>query len=93
MITAEKDKIICGGAADRAQLKIELTLIDQPALDSPLMTEEIFGPILPIISYEDLTEAVAIIRAREKPLALYLFTKIKPGGLGGEESALWRGLH
>ena len=38
MITAEKDKIICGGAADRAQLKIELTLIDQPALDSPLMT-------------------------------------------------------
>lgn len=77
MIIAEKDKIICGGAADRAQLKIELTLIDQPALDSPLMTEEIFGPILPIISYEDLTEAVAIIRAREKPLALYLFTKDK----------------
>lgn len=77
MLTAEKDKIIFGGAADRAQLKIELTLVDQPALDSPLMTEEIFGPILPLISYERLEEAVAIIRAREKPLALYVFTKDK----------------
>ncbi|NLW55200.1 MAG: aldehyde dehydrogenase [Firmicutes bacterium] len=77
MITAEKDRIITGGTSDRTQLKIELTLVDQPALDSPLMTEEIFGPILPIIPYERLTEAVEIIRSREKPLALYIFTKDK----------------
>ena len=77
MIAAEKDKIITGGASDPTELKIELTLVDQPAPDSPLMTEEIFGPLLPIITYERLTEAVAIIRNREKPLALYLFTKDK----------------
>lgn len=75
MITAEKERIIAGGASDRARLKIEPTLIDHPALDSPLMTEEIFGPILPIIAYDDFMEAVTIIRSREKPLALYLFTK------------------
>jgi len=77
MIAAEKDRIITGGTSDRTQLKIELTLVDQPALDSPLMTEEIFGPIPPIIPYERLTEAVEIIRNREKPLALYIFTKDK----------------
>ncbi|NLW56637.1 MAG: aldehyde dehydrogenase [Firmicutes bacterium] len=77
MLEAEKEKIITGGTCDRAQLKIELTLVDNPALDSPLMSEEIFGPILPIIPYEQLTEAVEIIRGREKPLALYLFTKDK----------------
>jgi aldehyde dehydrogenase (NAD+) len=77
MIAAEKERIIAGGASDRNQLKIEITLIDSPALDSPLMTEEIFGPILPVIAYDDFMEAVEIIRSREKPLALYLFTKDK----------------
>lgn len=73
----DEEKIITGGACDRAQLKIELTLVDHPALNSTLMTEEIFGPILPIIAYDELMEAVEIIRSREKPLALYLFTKDK----------------
>lgn len=75
LIAGEKEKIITGGTCDRTQLKIELTLVDNPALDSQLMTEEIFGPILPIIDYDDLAEAVEIIRSREKPLALYLFTR------------------
>jgi len=77
LIEMEKERIITGGASDRVQLKIELTLVDSPALDSPLMTEEIFGPILPVITYDDFMEAVEIIRNREKPLALYLFTKDK----------------
>ena len=77
LIEEEREKIITGGACDREQLKIELTLVDNPALDSALMTEEIFGPILPIIAYDDFGEAVKIIRSREKPLALYLFTKDK----------------
>ena len=77
LIEEEKEKIITGGAYDRKQLKIELTLVDNPALDSVLMTEEIFGPLLPIIAYDDLMEAIEIIRSREKPLALYLFTKNK----------------
>ncbi|HEY8392701.1 MAG TPA: aldehyde dehydrogenase [Capillibacterium sp.] len=74
-LAAEQERIIAGGGSDRSQLKIELTLVDNPALDSPLMTEEIFGPILPILAYDDLMEAVSLIRSREKPLALYLFTK------------------
>ncbi len=77
LIEEEKERIITGGACDREQLKIELTLVDKPALDSPLMTEEIFGPILPIIAYDDFNQAVEIIRSREKPLALYLFTRDK----------------
>jgi hypothetical protein len=77
LLEDERPRIISGGACDPEQLKIELTLLDNPALDSPVMTEEIFGPLLPIIAYADLSEAIAIIRSREKPLALYLFTKEK----------------
>lgn len=77
LIEQEKGKVILGGSCDRDQLKIELTLLDNPDLDSEVMKEEIFGPILPIIAYDDFTEAVKIIRSREKPLALYLFTKDK----------------
>jgi aldehyde dehydrogenase (NAD+) len=77
LLEDERPRIISGGACDPEQLKIELTLLDNPALDSPVMTEEIFGPLLPIIAYADLSEAIAIIRSREKPLALYLFTKGK----------------
>ncbi|WP_337271148.1 coniferyl aldehyde dehydrogenase [Oryzifoliimicrobium ureilyticus] len=51
------------------------TFVINPACDCKLMEEEIFGPILPIISYEQLGEAVGFIRTRPRPLALYLFTK------------------
>lgn len=75
LIRQEQGKVICGGSCDQEQLKIDLTLLDNPDLDSEVMQEEIFGPILPIIPYDHLEEAVKIIRSREKPLALYLFTK------------------
>ena len=52
----EKERIITGGAGDRVQFKIGLTLVDSPALDSPLMTERIFGLILPVITYDDFME-------------------------------------
>ncbi|MCH8109578.1 MAG: aldehyde dehydrogenase family protein, partial [Chloroflexi bacterium] len=65
--------IISGGESDASSLYIEPTLIET-SLDSRLMEEEIFGPILPIITYRDLDEAIAIINERPKPLALYLFT-------------------
>ncbi len=68
-------KIIFGGNIDEANQKIELTLIDEPSLDSKVMQEEIFGPILPILSFDKIEEAIDFIRQREKPLALYLFTK------------------
>ena len=73
----KNQKIIFGGNIDDANQKIELTLIDEPSLDSKVMQEEIFGPILPILSFDKVEEAIDFIRQREKPLALYLFTKNK----------------
>lgn len=56
---------------------IHPTVIVEPSFDSPLMNEEIFGPILPIIKVKTLQEAVAFINKKEKPLAMYLYTKNK----------------
>lgn len=53
------------------------TIIVNPSLESGVMTEEIFGPILPFIIYDNLEEAIAFVNERPKPLALYLFTKNK----------------
>lgn len=52
-------------------------MIDNVSLSEPVMQDEIFGPILPVIEYGDLTEAIAIINQRPKPLALYLFSRDK----------------
>ena len=73
----KNQKIIFGGNIDDANQKIEFTLIDEPSPDSKVMQEEIFGPILPILSFDKIEEAIDFIRQREKPLALYLFTKNK----------------
>jgi aldehyde dehydrogenase (NAD+) len=66
--------IIYGGRHDRSKLWIEPTLMDNVPMDSPLMTEEIFGPILPIISFETMNEAADIVQKNPNPLAFYLFT-------------------
>ncbi len=66
--------IIEGGKTDKAQLYIEPTLIENTLLDSPIMKEEIFGPILPIISFTTMREAKTIIAKNPNPLAFYLFT-------------------
>ncbi|MCH2046360.1 MAG: aldehyde dehydrogenase [Saprospiraceae bacterium] len=67
--------IISGGRTDRDDLYIEPTLIDGMSLDSPIMQEEIFGPILPIIAYDKLSDAINMINGKSKPLALYMFSK------------------
>jgi aldehyde dehydrogenase (NAD+) len=54
---------------------VEPTLLDEVSLDSPIMQEEIFAPILPMISYTDIRECIDYIVKHPKPLALYLFTK------------------
>ncbi len=64
-----------GGGYDERTLTIEPTLLDAVDPASPIMQEEIFGPILPILTYQKLEDAIAFVRARPKPLALYLFTK------------------
>lgn len=67
--------ILYGGKTDRAERFIEPTLLDQVSWNSPIMQQEIFGPILPILEFEDLDEAINGVLQYEKPLALYVFTK------------------
>lgn len=72
-------KVIVGGATDAKERYIEPTLLADVSPDSPVMQEEIFGPILPMIPFDKREEAVEFIRKREKPLALYYFGKVKNG--------------
>lgn len=64
-----------GGRVDASARYIEPTLLDNVAVDSAVMREEIFGPILPMITIGDVDEAIDFIRDREKPLALYVFAE------------------
>lgn len=70
-------KVIEGGTSDDWTRYIAPTLIDEPELTDPIMQEEIFGPILPIISYVQFSELEKIIAQNEKPLALYVFSDNK----------------
>ena len=73
----ENQNIILGGKFDEEKQKIEPTFLDEPDENSAVMQEEIFGPIFPIISYENIEEVIEFVQKREKPLALYLFTQSK----------------
>lgn len=70
-------QVVRGGGSDPATLTIEPTVVLDPPLDGPLMTEEIFGPILPVVTVDSVDAAIAFVNARPKPLAAYLFTKNK----------------
>ncbi|TKW07231.1 hypothetical protein SEVIR_7G294400v4 [Setaria viridis] len=69
------DKIVFGGQSDEQQLKIAPTLLLDPPLDSAIMKEEVFGPLLPIITVDKIHESFALINSMSKPLAAYLFSK------------------
>ena len=69
--------IVTGGQRNEQELKIAPTILDHITWEDPVMQEEIFGPILPVISFDSLQEAADMIKARPKPLALYLFTTNK----------------
>ena len=66
-------KILFGGRTDAAERYIEPTLLGEVAPEAPVMQEEIFGPVLPVLTFEERDEVVDFITAREKPLALYYF--------------------
>jgi len=66
--------VLHGGNFDRENLRFEPTLVEINDLNSELMQQEIFGPILPIVTYDTLEEALFIINSRPKPLAMYLFS-------------------
>ena len=70
-------KIICGGQHDRSHCYIAPTLLTDISLDAPIMQEEIFGPLLPIISFEDFEEAKAIIARNANPLSFYVYTECR----------------
>ena len=67
------EKIFCGGKGDG--VRIEPTLLTDVSWDSPVMQEEIFGPVLPVITFKTIDEIIPRINSRERPLALYLFTR------------------
>lgn len=69
--------VVSGGKSDRSTLKIEPTILDQVSWESPVMQEEIFGPLLPVLTFYDMREAIQMVNARPRPLALYYFTKDK----------------
>jgi aldehyde dehydrogenase (NAD+) len=68
-------EIVAGGKFNDEKRMLEPTLMLNPPKDSPVMTDEIFGPILPIFEYSDLDEVIQFINQREKPLASYIFSK------------------
>lgn len=75
ILEAEAERITFGGTADREDLYIAPTIVEGAGWDSKVMEDEIFGPILPIMAYNDLANAIHAIRRLPKPLAAYLFTE------------------
>lgn len=71
----EKGEIIAGGETSAEDLYIAPTVIDGISWHDPIMQEEIFGPILPVLEYENLNQVISSIRMLPKPLALYLFSR------------------
>lgn len=68
-------KILAGGNCNFETLQIEPTLLEVGEEGAKILQDEIFGPIAPVIYFDDIQEVISYVRAREKPLALYLFTK------------------
>jgi aldehyde dehydrogenase (NAD+) len=69
--------ILCGGETDQENLTISPTLLENITWEDPIMQDEIFGPILPVIDYERLSDVVTAINARSKPLTFYFFSNNK----------------
>ena len=70
----DKEKVVFGGETDKDDLYISPTLMHHVNWDDAVMKEEIFGPVLPILEYDKIEDAITQIKAQPKPLALYLFT-------------------
>lgn len=73
----DQKKTIYGGRMDESSLRMEPVIMDHVSWSDPVMQEEIFGPILPVLTYRDYNEMVSLLQEKPNPLALYLFTKNK----------------
>lgn len=69
--------VFTGGRTDAANLKIEPTILTNVTWNDPIMEEEIFGPILPVLEFEDIPDIVQQVNSHPKPLALYIFSESK----------------
>ena len=76
-LAATKGDVAVGGGSDASTLRIQPTVVVDPDPAEPLMTEEIFGPILPVVTVQSVDDAISFVNSRPKPLAAYLFTKTK----------------
>lgn len=74
LLVEGEGQVVAGGRSDRAARYMAPTIIDGVRLEHRVMADEIFGPILPVLSFRTLDEAIATVRERPNPLALYLFT-------------------
>lgn len=77
----DSNKVVYGGKSDEKSLKIEPTVMDNVAYSDKVMSEEIFGPIMPIIEYENVEDALKYIISEPHPLAFYIFTSDKKGAI------------
>ena len=73
----DPEKAVLGGHGDAQTLRIEPTILRGVSTEDPVMQEEIFGPVLPVLTYDTLDEAIAFVRSRPHPLALYFFSEDK----------------
>ncbi len=73
----ESANVIYGGRYDRESLLVEPTLIDHVEWTDPVMQDEIFGPVLPILTYETFQDIITLLQDKDKPLAFYLFSEDK----------------
>jgi aldehyde dehydrogenase (NAD+) len=72
-----KGRVFVGGQKDRGQRYIAPTVLENVSPTDPVMKEEIFGPILPVIEYDDLSQAIEFVNSRPRPLSLYFFSRDK----------------
>ena len=73
----DKKKVVQGGNSDRKTLRIEPTVLDNVSFSDPVMQEEIFGPLMPVLVFDSLEEVISRVNSMPHPLALYLFTSDK----------------
>jgi aldehyde dehydrogenase (NAD+) len=76
-LAATKGDVVIGGGSDASNISMDPAVVVDPDPAEPLMTDEIFGPILPIMTMQSLDDAIGFVNSRPKPLAVYLFTKTK----------------
>jgi aldehyde dehydrogenase (NAD+) len=70
----DEQKVVYGGHSDRESRKIAPTILDHVSWDDAVMQEEIFGPVLPVLTYRNLEDVLDVLKTKDKPLALYLFS-------------------